>query len=169
MTKSARKNVPDLVIELWAACMLSGRASDRATVPGPTSSWIGSFTSVLHALEQWKIFQTIMGKCLHASTLIIDQIFVKLAGNQNRHKISDEFEFWPPDQTDHFWVFALDCRKRPYMTGITTYRNGPTKISKRTSMGAETDFSGYRNGPEQTSAQTETNFNGNQKKEGGVR
>ena len=36
-------------------------------------------------------------------------------------------------------------------------------------MGTETDFSGYRNGLEQTSAQTETNFNGNQKREAEVR
>ena len=29
--------------------------------------------------------------------------------------------------------------------GITTYRNGPMKIPKQTSMSTETDFSGYRN------------------------
>ena len=34
MTKSPRKNVPDVGIELRAACMPSGLASDRATVPG---------------------------------------------------------------------------------------------------------------------------------------
>ena len=37
------------------------------------------------------------------------------------------------------------------------------KILKQTSMGTETDFSGYRNGLEQTSAHTETNFNGTRK------
>ena len=31
MTKSPRKNVPDVGIELGAACMPSGHASDRAT------------------------------------------------------------------------------------------------------------------------------------------
>ena len=45
-----------------------------------------------------------------------------------------------------------------------TYRNGPTKIPKQTSMGTETDFSGCGNGQEQTSAHTKTNFNGNQKR-----
>ena len=30
------------------------------------------------------------GKCGHDSTFIFDQIFVKLAGNQDRHKISEE-------------------------------------------------------------------------------
>ena len=55
----------------------------------------------------------------------------------------------------------MTYRNQPKWIG--TDRNGPTKISKQTSMGTETDFSGYRNGPEQTSAQTEMNFNGNQK------
>ena len=33
-----------------------------------------------------------MGKqCLHANTFIIDQIFVKLVGSQDRHKILDKF------------------------------------------------------------------------------
>ena len=35
MTKSPRKNVPDVGIELGAACMPSELASDRATVSGP--------------------------------------------------------------------------------------------------------------------------------------
>ena len=34
MTKSPRKNVPDVEIELGAACMRSGHASDRVTAPG---------------------------------------------------------------------------------------------------------------------------------------
>ena len=35
-----------------------------------------------------------MGKwCLQASVFIFDRIFIKLAGNQDRHKILDEFEF----------------------------------------------------------------------------
>ena len=34
ITKSPRKNVPDVGIELGAACMPSGHASDRATAPG---------------------------------------------------------------------------------------------------------------------------------------
>ena len=46
----------------------------------------------------------------------------------------------------------------PKRTG--TYRNGLLWVPKRTG----TDFSGYRNGQERTSAHTETNFNGNQKR-----
>ena len=34
MTKPPRKNVPDIGIELGAACMRSGHASDRAGAPG---------------------------------------------------------------------------------------------------------------------------------------
>ena len=34
MTKSPRKNVPDVGIELGAACMPSELTSDRATAPG---------------------------------------------------------------------------------------------------------------------------------------
>ena len=34
MTKSPRNNVPDVGIELGAACMPSEHASDRATAPG---------------------------------------------------------------------------------------------------------------------------------------
>ena len=34
MTKSPRKNVPDVGIELGAACMPSEHASDQATTPG---------------------------------------------------------------------------------------------------------------------------------------
>ena len=35
-----------------------------------------------------------MGKCcLHASLFIFDRIIIQVAGNQNRHKSSDEFDF----------------------------------------------------------------------------
>ena len=47
--------------------------------------------------------------CLQASSFIFDQIFVKLAGNQDRHKISDEFEF-RPDQISHFRVTCSSGR-----------------------------------------------------------
>ena len=45
-----------------------------------------------------------MGKwCLQAGSFIFYQIFIKLAGNQDRHKISEEFEF-RPDRISHFGV-----------------------------------------------------------------
>ena len=34
MTKSPRKNVPDVGMKLGDVCMASGHASDRATAPG---------------------------------------------------------------------------------------------------------------------------------------
>ena len=35
-----------------------------------------------------------MGKCcLHASSIIFDRIIIKVAGNQDRHKNWDEFDF----------------------------------------------------------------------------
>ena len=46
----------------------------------------------------------IMGKCcLHASSFILDPINIKVAGNQDRHKSSKEFDFGP-DQTANFGV-----------------------------------------------------------------
>ena len=53
-----------------------------------------------------------MGKwCLHASSFIFDRIIIKVAGNQDRHKSLDEFDFGP-DQTTHFGVTC------PWMTKI---------------------------------------------------
>ena len=70
-----------------------------------TFSQIGPLTMELAALERLKIsHRLIMGKwCLQASSFIFDRIFVKLAGNQDSRKISEEFEFWL-DQISHFWV-----------------------------------------------------------------
>ena len=68
-------------------------------------SQIGPLTMELAALERLKIsHRLIMGKWyLQASSYISYRIFVRLAGNQDRHKISDEFEFWP-DRISHFGV-----------------------------------------------------------------
>ena len=42
-----------------------------------------------------------MGKwCLHASSFIFDRIIIKVAGNQDRHKSLDEFDFGT-DQTTY--------------------------------------------------------------------
>ena len=43
--------------------------------------------------------------CLHASSFIFDQIIIKVAGNQDRHKSSDEFDFGPLVSTAHLFVF----------------------------------------------------------------
>ena len=74
---------------------------------------IGSLTTELAALERLKIsHRLIMGKyCLHASSFIFNWIIIKVAGNQDRRKSSDEFDFGP-DQTTHFRVTC------PWMTKI---------------------------------------------------
>ena len=57
-----------------------------------------------------------MGKwCLQASSFIFDWIIIKVAGNQDRHKSSDEFDFGL-DQTTHFEVTC------PWMTKILHFR-----------------------------------------------
>ena len=48
----------------------------------------------------------LQGKCcLHATcrSFSFDRIIIKVAGNQDRHKSTDEFDFGP-DQTTHFGV-----------------------------------------------------------------
>ena len=47
-----------------------------------------------------------MGKwCLHASSFIFDRIIIKVAGNQDRHKSSDEFDLGPLVSMTHLYVF----------------------------------------------------------------
>ena len=41
---------------------------------------------------------------------VFNQILFKLAGNEDRHKISDKFEFWP-DRTTPYGLRCLDCLK----------------------------------------------------------
>ena len=49
-----------------------------------------------------------MGKwCLHASSFIFDQIVIKVAGNQDRHKSSDKFDFGPLVSMAHLYVFEM--------------------------------------------------------------
>ena len=47
-----------------------------------------------------------MGKwCLQASSFIFDRIIIRVAGNQDRHKSSDEFCFGPLVSMAHLYVF----------------------------------------------------------------
>ena len=49
-----------------------------------------------------------MGKwCLHASSFIFDRIIIKFAGNQDRHKSSDEFDFRPLVSMAHMYVTEM--------------------------------------------------------------
>ena len=57
-----------------------------------------------------------MGKwCLYASLFIFDWIIIKVAGNQDRHESSVEFDF-RPNQTTHF---GATC---PWVTKISHFR-----------------------------------------------
>ena len=49
-----------------------------------------------------------MGKlCLHASSFIFYQIVIKVAGNQDRHESSNEFDFGPLVSMAHLYVFEM--------------------------------------------------------------
>ena len=77
----------------------------RTCIKSRTSSNFGLRTTELAALERLKkSHRLIMGKwCLHANSFILDRIIIKVAGNQDRHKSSVEFDFGP-NQTTHFGV-----------------------------------------------------------------
>ena len=82
----------------------------RTCIKSRTSSnfdQIGPLTTELAALECLKIpHRLIIGKwCLHASSFIFDQIVIKVAGNQDKHKSSDEFDFGPLVSMAHLYVF----------------------------------------------------------------
>ena len=66
---------------------------------------IGPLITELAVLERRKSFhRLIIGKwCLHSSSFIFYQTIIKVAGNQDRHKIAVEFNFGP-NQTTHFGV-----------------------------------------------------------------
>ena len=49
-----------------------------------------------------------MGKwCFHASSFIFDRIIIKVAGNQDRHKSSDELDFGPVLSMAHLYVVVF--------------------------------------------------------------
>ena len=53
----------------------------------------------LHVLQRWKRW------CLQLFSVTFDRVFVKLAGNEDRHKSSNEFEFGS-DRNIHFGVIC---------------------------------------------------------------
>ena len=84
----------------------------RTCIKSRTSSnfdQIGQLTTELAALECLKIsHRLVMGKwCVHASSFIFYQIVIKVAGNQDRHKSSDEFDFGPLVSMAYLYVFEM--------------------------------------------------------------
>ena len=71
---------------------------DRTTDYGVSCPW---GLKISHRLTMGKL-------CLHASSFIFDRIIIKLAGNQDRHKSSDEFKFGPLVSMAHLYVFFLN-------------------------------------------------------------
>ena len=77
-----------------------------------------------------------MGKwSLHASSFIFDRIIIKVAGNKDRHKWSDEFDFGPLVSMAHLYVFWNEIW--PWHIGLrwaiialwaTCFRVGPKKV-----------------------------------------
>ena len=66
--------------------------------------------------------------CLHASSFIFDQVVIKVAGNQDRHKSSDEFDFGSLVSMAHLYVFemgfdlgTLDSGERSLPFGLLVY------------------------------------------------
>ena len=68
-----------------------------------------------------------MGKwCLRASSFIFERIIIKVAGNQDRHKSSDKFDFRRLVSIAHLYVFfemrfdlgALDSGERSLPFGL---------------------------------------------------
>ena len=77
---------------------------------------IGPLTTELAALERLKISHRLtMGKCcLHASSFIFYRIIINIAGNQDMHKSSVEFDFGPNQITR----FGVTC---PWVTKISHF------------------------------------------------
>ena len=94
-----------LLLLIWSFLYLQ---VTRTCIKSQTSSnfgQIGPLTTELAAL--------IMGKwCLHASSFIFYQIIIKVAGNQDRHKILVKFDFGPNQTT----YFRVTC---PWVTKIS--------------------------------------------------
>ena len=85
----------------------------RTCIKSSTSSnfcQIGPLTTELYALSVPIDFE--WGKwCLHLFSVTMNSDFIKLTGNEDRHKISDRFEFWSY-LTSHFGVTCPSAVKK---------------------------------------------------------
>ena len=100
-----------LYLQVTRTCIKSRTSSNFGQI-GPLTAELATFER-----RKKKSHRLIMGKwCLHASSFIFYRIIIKVAGNQDRRKSSDEFDF-VPDQTTHFGVTC------PLMTKILHFSN----------------------------------------------
>ena len=66
-------------------------------------------------------------RCLHLFFVVFYQIFFKLAGNEDRHKISDKFEFRP----DQITPYRVRCPWAPEKFPIDLWwENGVSKLAR---------------------------------------
>ena len=88
-----------IYLQVTRTCIKSGTSSNFGQ--------IGPLTTELAVLGHLKIsHRLIMGKCcLHASSFIFDRVIIKVAGNQDRHKSSHQFDFGPAQTTN----FGVTC------------------------------------------------------------
>ena len=88
-----------LYLQVMRTCIKSWTSSNF--------SQIRPLTTELAALEVEKFpIDLRWGKCcLHASSFIFDWIIIRVAGNQDRHKSLDEFDFRPLVSMAHLYVF----------------------------------------------------------------
>ena len=52
--------------------------------------WVGLFTTEVFALERSLDFEW-RKWCIHLFSVTVNSVFIKLTGNEDRHKLSDEF------------------------------------------------------------------------------
>ena len=85
LTYNGKEDVSTLTPSVLIRCLSNLQVTTTSMISRPNSNFSQIGLKISHTL--------IMGRwCLQASTFFYYRIFVKLTGNQDRHKISDEFE-----------------------------------------------------------------------------
>ena len=101
---------------------LSNMQVTRTDIKSRMSSNLGRvrlFTTELFALERSHWLE--WGKwCLHLFSVTMNSVFIKLTGNEDRHKISDKFEF------PHIWpvIFELHALER-WKNDVSSFSQSP--------------------------------------------
>ena len=98
-----------LYLQVRRTCIKSQKSfefwPDRTTDYGVSCPWVSKKISHRLTMGKW---------CLHASSFIFNQITIKVASYQDRHKSLVEFDF-RPNQTTHFGVTC------PWVTKISHF------------------------------------------------
>ena len=81
-------------------------------------------------------------RCLHLFLVVFDPILFILAGNEDMHKVSDEFEFWPDWMTD----YGVGCPSASEKFPIDSYENGVSKLARSFLIGPSSNLLVTRTG-----------------------